>query len=78
LTESETKSVPIEGHCDPRFARVREIFETQVAKNEVGAAIAFTLNGDSVVDLWGGYATQDHTKPWERDTIVTPTRQPRA
>ena len=70
MTESETKPVPIEGHCDPRFARVREIFETQVAKNEVGAAIAFTLNGESVVDLWGGYATKDCAQPWERDTIV--------
>lgn len=61
---------PIHGHCDPRFSEVRDIFAAKLANHEVGAAIAFDLNGESVVDLWGGYTAEDHAQEWERDTIV--------
>ena len=70
MVEPTPNSVPIDGHCDPRFARVREVFEKKVAANEVGASIAFTLNGESVVDLWGGYADKDKNEPWGRNTIA--------
>jgi CubicO group peptidase (beta-lactamase class C family) len=66
-----TKSTPIEGHCDDRFARVREVFESNFASGaDLGAAVAFTLDGESVVDLWGGYQDVERTRPWERDTLV--------
>ena len=64
------ETVPLHGHCDPRFSKVREVFAESLAAKEVGAAIAFTLNGESVVDLWGGYTAQDQANEWERDTIV--------
>ncbi len=61
----------IRGSCDPRFERVRETFqENFVKRSEVGAAVAVTAGGQTVVDLWGGYADQDGTRPWERDTLV--------
>ena len=63
-------AAPVQGHCDPRFAKVREVFEERVPKHEVGASIAFTLNGESVVDLWGGYKDKAHTEVWDRDTIA--------
>lgn len=63
-------TAPIHGHCDPRFEAVRGIFAEKLDKAEVGAAIAFTLDGEPVVDLWGGYTSQDKTREWERDTIV--------
>ncbi|MEM9175088.1 MAG: serine hydrolase domain-containing protein [Myxococcota bacterium] len=63
-------AVPVEGHCDPRFAAVREVFEKKVAANEVGASIAFMLDGEMVVDLWGGFTSRDETEPWGRDTIA--------
>jgi CubicO group peptidase (beta-lactamase class C family) len=64
-------AVPIHGHCDPRFARVREIFEAGLASGtDLGAAVAFTLDGEPVVDLWGGYQDLDRTREWERDTLV--------
>ena len=37
---------------------------------EVGAALAVYVDGDAVVDLWGGYADAARTRPWQRDTIV--------
>jgi len=64
-------SVPIKGECDPRFARVREIFEQNIAEGaDLGAAVAFTLDGEPVVDLWGGHLDFNRTREWERDTLV--------
>lgn len=63
--------VTIHGECAPRFARVREVFEAGFrAGKEVGAAVAVVHDGETVVDLWGGWADQARTRPWERDTIV--------
>jgi len=63
--------VSIQGICDARFSEVREVFEGCFEKHrEVGAAIAFSLNGELVVDLWGGHVDEARTRPWQRDTIV--------
>jgi CubicO group peptidase (beta-lactamase class C family) len=63
--------VPIEGTCDSRFERVREAFADNFAqRGDVGAAAAVTIEGKPVVDLWGGYADKQRTRPWTRDTIV--------
>jgi CubicO group peptidase (beta-lactamase class C family) len=59
-----------EGECAARFARVRAAFEKNFDEGEVGAALAVTLDGEPVVDLWGGHADAARTKPWTRDTIV--------
>ncbi|GAA3799334.1 serine hydrolase domain-containing protein [Streptomyces chiangmaiensis] len=61
----------LDGHCDPRFAAVRAAFEENFrGRQELGAAVAVTLNGETVVDLWGGWADAARTRPWERDTVV--------
>src|SRR5512138_987225 len=61
----------VEGHCDPRFAPIRDIFENSFADGEeIGAPIAFCLDGDLVVDLWGGHRDAECTEPWTRDTLV--------
>jgi len=62
----------IEGNCDPRFGRVKAAFaENFDQRNEYGAAVAVTIHGKMVVDLWGGHADKARTRPWTRDTIVT-------
>jgi len=62
---------PIEGTCDPRFSAVRDVFAEQLAQpGELGAAVAVTLEGRRVIDLWGGYADAARTRPWTPDTIV--------
>ncbi len=63
--------VPIHGDCASRFAGVRDAFARNFAGGEVGAALAVTVDGELVVDLWGGYADAARTCPWERDTLVT-------
>jgi len=67
MTETEV----IDGHCAPRFARVREAFaENFRSRDEVGAGVAVTLGGEMVIDLWGGHADQARTLPWTKDTLV--------
>jgi CubicO group peptidase (beta-lactamase class C family) len=61
----------IEGNCDARFAPVRAAFADNFeSRGDVGAAVAVTIDGKPVVDLWGGYADKARTHPWTRDTIV--------
>ncbi|MEO3872422.1 serine hydrolase domain-containing protein [Nonomuraea sp. B12E4] len=56
-------------HCDPRFSRVREVFERHIADGEeLGAAFAVYLDGEPVVDLWGGIADRHTGRPWVSDT----------
>jgi len=59
----------IEGACDAAFAAVREAFtENFRTGGDVGAAVCVTVDGRTVVDLWGGEAAPG--RPWLRDTIV--------
>ena len=61
----------VQGFVHDRFAPVREQFEANLASGaDVGASFCATVEGETVVDLWGGYADEARTRPWERDTIV--------
>ncbi|MEU5317701.1 serine hydrolase domain-containing protein [Streptomyces sp. NPDC021056] len=61
----------VQGHCDERFAAVRVAFEENFReRGELGAAVAVTVGGRTVVDLWGGWADAARTRAWERDTLV--------
>lgn len=64
-------STDLHGECDARFQRVRDAFNENFRdRNETGAGVAVTVGGRPVVDLWGGFADQMRTQPWQRDTIV--------
>jgi CubicO group peptidase (beta-lactamase class C family) len=39
------------------------------ARGEVGASVCVTVEGETVLDLWGGTADPNTGRPWERDTI---------
>ncbi|SLM96126.1 serine hydrolase domain-containing protein [Brevibacterium yomogidense] len=59
----------IQGVCDTRFEAVREEFERNFTeRGEVGAALHITLDGQPVVDLWGGVADQETGRPWDENT----------
>ncbi|WP_200306303.1 serine hydrolase domain-containing protein [Streptomyces adelaidensis] len=61
----------VRGRCEARFEAVRSAFEENFGdRAEVGAAVTVTLRGETVVDLWGGWADEARTRPWERDTVV--------
>ncbi len=61
----------VHGSCDTRFKDVRDALEANLASGEeLGASIAIDLDGDLVVDVWGGWQDEASTQPWDRDTIV--------
>ncbi len=61
----------IHGTCDRRFEPVREAFLANFAAgDEVGAAVAVTVDGEFAVDLWGGHTDAARTEPWKDDTLV--------
>jgi CubicO group peptidase (beta-lactamase class C family) len=60
----------IEGSCEPRFSEVGEEFARNFAeRGEVGASVCVIVEGQAVVDLWGGVADRATGRPWQRDTI---------
>ena len=66
-----TTTVAIHGTCESRLQRVHDAFaETFAQHGEVGAAVAVTVGGKPVVDLWAGHTDAARTHPWKRDTIV--------
>ncbi|MEV4622295.1 serine hydrolase domain-containing protein [Asanoa sp. NPDC049573] len=53
------------------FPGVRAEFERSLASgDDVGASFCVTVGGETVVDLWGGFADEGRTRPWGADTIV--------
>lgn len=64
--------VEIMGSCVGGFDGVREAFARNFAlRNEVGAAVAVWVDGDLVVNLWGGWADAARTRPWQQNTLTT-------
>jgi CubicO group peptidase (beta-lactamase class C family) len=71
MTQPVSAGVPIEGRSAPAFEGVRRLFEQNFRDHgDVGAALAITVDGELVVDLWGGYADGARSRPWEANTIV--------
>lgn len=61
----------VHGHWDTRFDEVAEAFAQAITDGEeVGAAIAIDIDGEPVVDIWGGHADAARTTPWDENTIV--------
>src|SRR3954465_8294220 len=60
----------VHGTCDDRFSAVREAAAAQLDAEELGASIAVDVDGETVLDIWGGSRDEARTTPWTRDTIV--------
>jgi len=61
----------ISGNCDDDFIAVRDAFRQNFdERGEVGAALCVIRRGEVVVDLCGGWADGDRTRPWTHDTLV--------
>lgn len=61
----------IKGTFDERFAPVTEALVRNLDSGaDVGASVAVVLDGELVVDIWGGHQDVAASVAWERDTIV--------
>ena len=58
------------GTCDARFQPVRDALAEQLERDELGASIVLDIDGETVVDIWGGWCDSERRRPWERDTIT--------
>src|SRR5713101_1345771 len=59
------------GTCSARFDPLRELFAAKLESGEdLGASLAINIDGDMVVDLWGGWADEARTLPWTENTIT--------
>jgi CubicO group peptidase (beta-lactamase class C family) len=61
----------LNGTISPAFEPVRDAVEQQLRTGaEVGLSLVVDVDGDRVVDLWGGHRDAARTQPWRRDTIT--------
>ena len=59
------------GTCSARFDPLRELFAAKLESGEdLGASLAVNIDGEMVVDLWGGWADEARTVPWTENTIA--------
>ncbi len=66
--EEKVANGVVRGSCDSRFKGVADEFVRNFdERGEVGASVCVRIDGQVVVDLWGGIAQGD--TPWEEDTI---------
>jgi CubicO group peptidase (beta-lactamase class C family) len=63
--------VQIGGTCKPAFEPVRDAFAANFAERaEIGASVAVVAGGETVVDLWAGWADPARTREWQADTLT--------
>jgi CubicO group peptidase (beta-lactamase class C family) len=61
----------IGGAVAPGFEPVLEAFrENFRVEEELGAGCSVVLDGETVVDLWGGWARADQSEPWQEHSTV--------
>jgi CubicO group peptidase (beta-lactamase class C family) len=60
----------IQGSYDDLFAAVPTALAGLLDDGDAGGSVAVFVDGEPVVDVWGGFADADRTMPWQRDTIT--------
>jgi CubicO group peptidase (beta-lactamase class C family) len=59
------------GKCDDRFDSVRAALARNLdSGEELGASLVLDIDGDIVVDLWGGFCDEGRTVSWSEHTIT--------
>ena len=59
------------GKCDDRFDAVRAALARNLdSGEELGASLVLDIDGEIVVDLWGGFRDEARTVPWSEQTIT--------
>jgi len=71
-------TMAVDGECARRFAAVRAAFAANFdAGREIGASFAATVDGEPVVDLWGGFADAAARASGSATRSSTSSRRPR-
>lgn len=68
----QTENGSIQGFCNSRFQPIANEFERNFReRGEVGASVCLISEGETLVDLWGGFVDRGRSAPWDRDTVCT-------
>ncbi len=60
----------IQGSYDDLFTAVPSALARLLDDGDAGASVAVFVDGEPVVDVWGGFTDGDRSIPWQRDTIT--------
>jgi CubicO group peptidase (beta-lactamase class C family) len=61
----------LQGTCDDRFSAVRALLQGNIdSGEELGASLVLDVDGEVVVDLWGGHRDPARTVAWDEHTIT--------
>jgi len=60
----------IQGSYDELFTAVPSVLAGLLDDGDTGASVAVFVDGEPVVDVWGGFGDADRTIPWQRNTIT--------
>ncbi len=61
----------IQGRCAEKFAALGDAFEALFAQHgDTGAGLAVVVDGEPVVELWGGLRDRAASAPWENSTVA--------
>ena len=60
----------IQGSYDELFAAVPSALAGLLEGGDAGGSVAVFVDGEPVVDVWGGFADADRTIAWQPDTIT--------
>lgn len=65
-----TGMADIQGSYDDLFTAVPTALAALLDGGDLGGSVAVFVDGEPVVDVWGGFADAARGVPWQRDTIV--------
>jgi len=61
----------LHGQLDARFEPLRDVLEDSLGSvADCGLSLVVDVDGRTEADVYGGFADEARTRPWERDTIV--------
>ena len=61
----------IHGRCEGRFEAVRSALARNLdSGEELGASLVVDIDGEIVIDMWGGFCDQAQVIPWSEHTIT--------
>ena len=63
--------IAISGHCLSTFEPIRDALAVNLSDDsEIGEAVAVMIDGEMVVDLWGGHRDASRQLAWNSDTLA--------
>jgi len=60
----------VHGRADAKLEPVKELLAEQLERDELGASLVVDVDGETLLDVWGGWCDEARTTPWGEDTIV--------